>query len=434
MTLDTARRPESDTMTKHMSDLLDISAPVVPAVAGIPLGPIPALSLAAFSATAQTHRTLAQLAECHQMARVRMSLSEGGLSAALRTFEAAPSPQVIVLEHSDGHDALLSGLDALAELCEAGTRVIVLGAENDIQLYRELMRRGVSEYLPAPVTVAQMLRCLADLTAQPGAVRQGHVHAFVGACGGAGSSTVALNMAWLIGQSRKSPVSLIDLDLDFGTAGLNLAIDGARGIAEVLTAGRRLDPQFLDGILHKVDDHLRVLPVSEDGDHPDPAPEVLDHLIDLAREGAAHVVLDLPAARSAVSRRALVNADHVVVTATPDLAGLRNAKKVVELVRRLRPGADDPLVVLNKTGIARRPEITARDFAAALGVELAATLPFDPRGMAAAVNSGKVYAGSGKGKAAAQALRPLVEALSGHAVKARPAGLRDRLAALLKRG
>lgn len=433
MTRPSGNTSDAHDMTKHMSDLLHTSV-ALPAIAGLPVGPIPALTLAAFGTTAPILQTLAQLQASHLMARVRMSLAEGGLPAATAAFAAAPSPQVIVLEHEGDHDLLLAGLDALAEVCEAGTRVIVIGAENDILLYRELMRRGVSEYLPAPVSVPQLLRCLSDLTAQPGAVRQGLVHAFVGASGGVGSSSVALNVAWMIGQARKSPVSLIDLDLDFGTAGLSLAIDGARGIAEVLTAGARLDPQFLDGILHRVDDHLRVLPVSENIDHPDPAPEVLDHLLDLAREGAAHVVLDLPAARSATARRAMVNADHVVITATPDLAGLRNAKKVVDMVRRLRPDAEAPFVVLNKTGIARRPEIQARDFATALGLDLAACLPFDPRGMATAVNAGKVFVASGRGKATAQALRPLVEALSGQPVKAPPAGLRTRLATLFKRG
>lgn len=420
-------------MTNQMSDLLHAPVPVQP-LDGIPLGPIPTLTLAAFGISSDTLRTMAKLKASHLMARVHMTVSEGGLPAATQVFATEATPQVILLEHDGSHDELLAGLDALAEVCEAGTRVIIIGAENDIQLYRELMHKGISEYLPAPVTVPHLLRCLSDLTAQPGAVRHGQVHAFVGASGGAGSSSVALNVAWMIGQARKTTVSLIDLDLDFGTAGLSLAIDGARGIAEVLTAGGRLDPQFLDGILHKVDDHLRVLPVSENVEHADPAPEVLDHLIDLAREAVPHVVLDLPAARSATARRAMLNADHVIITATPDLAGLRNAKKVLDMVRRLRPDAEDPFVVLNKTGIARRLEITAKDFAAALGLEPAACLPFDPRGMASAVNTGKVYAAAGRGRMAAQALRPLVEALSGQPLHSHQSGLRDRLLALFKRG
>lgn len=414
-------------MTKHMTDLaapLDFSP--------MPSGLIPALSIAAFSATPATHDALTAAQSNRRMARVRMTVSDGGIEAAIAAFAEMASPQVLILEHTGDQSGLLAQLDALAEVCEAGTRVILIGAENDIALYRELMRKGVSEYLPAPVSALQLVRCLSDLTAQPGAVRRGQVHAFVGACGGAGSSTVALNTAWLIGRAKKSPVSLIDLDLDFGTAGLSLALDGARGLAEALQAGPRLDPQFLDGLLHRIDDNLRVLPAPETSDVADPTPETVDHLIDLAREAAAQVVLDLPAPRSAVARRALANADHVVITATPDLAGLRNARKVLDLVRSLRPGESDPLVVLNKVGIARRPEITAKDFAAALGVPLVATLAFDPKTVASAANAGKVLAAEGRGKSMANALRGLTEALVGTPVKAR-SGLGERLTRLLRR-
>lgn len=415
-------------MTKHMTDL---AAPVdLPALA---TGLIPALTIAAYSATPATHEALVATQSNRRMARVRMTVSEGGIDAAIAACAEAASPQVLILEHTGDQADLSEKLDALAEVCEAGTRVVLIGVTNDITLYRDLMRKGISEYLPAPVTVLHVVRCLADLTAQPGAVRRGQVHAFVGACGGVGSSTVALNAAWLIGQARKTPVSLIDLDLDFGTAGLNLALDGARGLAEALQAGPRLDPQFLEGLLHKVDDNLRVLPAPETGDAAEPTPETVDHLIDLAREAAAQVVLDLPAPRSLMSRRALANADHVVITATPDLAGLRNARKVLDLVRSLRPGEADPLVVLNKVGIARRPEISAKDFAAALGVPLAAILPFDPKSVATAANAGKVLAGEGRGKAMATALRALTEALAGTPVKSR-AGVAQRLATLLRWG
>lgn len=421
-------------MTRQNPDMTEFAAPAAPALPLPAVAPLPAMALAAFAATPDTRRALATLAASHPMARVHMTLADGGIEAAIAAFETAPSPQIILLEHDGPREALLSGLDALADVCEAGTRVIVIGARNDIALYRDLMRKGVSEYLPAPVTAAQLLACLADLTARPGAVRRGQVHAFIGTGGGAGSSTVALNVAWLVGQSRKSPVSLIDLDLDFGTAGLNLAVDGARGLSDALSAGTRLDGQFLDGLLTRVDDHLRVLPLSEGTDAAEPAPEMVDHLIDLARDGAAHVILDLPAARSGTARRALVNADHVVVTATPDLAGLRNAKRIVEMLQTLRPGAEAPFVVLNKTGMARRRlEISAKDFAAALGLAPVAAIAFDPRGVTQAANAGKAYVAGGRGSPAAQALRPLVQALAGQPVRS-PTGVLSRIKALLRRG
>lgn len=399
-------------MTRHSPDWTEF-APAAGSVPAIP--PLCPLTLAAFSTTAATRQALASLAASHPMARVRMTLAEGGIAAAIAACDAAPSPQFLIVEDDGAQDALLSGLDTLAEVCEAGTRVIVIGAQNDIGLYRDLMRRGISEYLPAPVTMAGLLRCLSDLTATPGALRRGQVHAFIGTGGGAGSSTLALNVAWLIGRARHGAARLIDLDLGFGTAGLNLALDAPRGLAEALAAGERLDGQLLDALLARVDDALRVLPLTDGSaqDQAEPDAAALDHLIDLARDGAAHVALDLPCPRTATARRALVNADHVILTASPDLAGLKNATAILSLLRSLRPDAEAPFLVLNKTGMSRRPEISAKDFSAALGLPVTAGVAFDPRGVTQAANAGRVYVAGRRGAAAAQALRPLVQALSG---------------------
>lgn len=424
-------------MTRHSPDMTGSGIPTA-ALPLPPIAPLRALTLAAFSTTPATRLALAGLAASHPMARARMTLAEGGIPAAIAACDAAPSPQFLIVEHDGAQDALLSGLDALAEVCEAGTRVIVIGARNDIALYRDLMQRGISDYLPAPVTVAGLLRCLSDLTAAPDALRRGQVHAFIGTGGGAGSSTIALNVAWLIGQTRKSPASLIDLDLGFGTAGLSLAVDAARGLTEALAAGERLDGQLLDALFARVDDALRVLPLSDatrtgDSDPAEPDAAVIDHLVDLARDGAAHVALDLPCPRTATARRALVNADHVILTATPDLAGLKNAKAILGLLRALRPEAEAPFLVLNKTGMSRRPEIPAKDFSAALGLPVTAGVAFDPRGVTQAANAGRVYVAGGRGAAAAQALRPLALALSGQAQRA-GTGLLARLKARLGRG
>ncbi|MEY4696174.1 MAG: hypothetical protein RIT14_602, partial [Pseudomonadota bacterium] len=352
-----------------------------------PRVPVPSVTLAAFAETGEGLAMLRAARGDALMSRVTMRVEGGGLKAARAAFAEAISPPVLILESAAPAAEMLADLEALAEVCDPQTRVILIGAENDIDLYRDLMRRGVSDYLHRPVSVARVIRALADLTVQPGAIRQGHVHAFIGATGGAGSSTLALNTAWLIGQAWQTATSLLDLDLDFGTAGVALAFDGAKGVAEAIHAGARLDGQLLDGLMQGYDAHLRVLPAAEAGAlESEPPPEVLDHLIDLARIGAAQVVLDLPDLRFALARRAVLNADHVVVTATPDLASLKHTRKVLDLLADLRGGASAPLVVLNKTGIARRPEIAAKDFAATLGITLAATVPFDPRGFGTSGN------------------------------------------------
>jgi pilus assembly protein CpaE len=382
-----------------------------------PLIPVPSITLAAFAETVEGLAMFRAAQGEARMARVTMRVEGGGLKAARAAYAEAISPPVLILETAAPAAEMLADLEALAEVCDPQTRVILIGSENDIDLYRDLMRRGISDYLHRPVSAARVIRALADLTVQPGTARMGHVHAFIAASGGAGSSTLALNTAWAIGHRRRTVVSLLDLDLDFGTAGVNLALDGPKGLVEALQAGARLDGQMLDGLMQGHDAHLRILTAPEaSGLCDEPGPEVLDHLIDLARAGAAQVVLDLPDLRFALTRRAVLNADQVVITATPDLASLKHTRKVLDLLAGLRGAAAAPLVVLNKTGIARRPEISAKDFAATLGITLTATVAFDPKGFGTACNLGKVHVATARGRGAAKALEPLVRALAGGAV------------------
>jgi pilus assembly protein CpaE len=86
----------------------------------------------------------------------------------------------------------------------------------------------------------------------------------------------------------------------------------------------------------------------------------------------------------------LLSADDVVIVATPDLACLRNAKNLVDLIRQARPNDAPPKLVLNQTGVPGRPEIPAKEFSAALGIEPTLVLPFDPKTFGQASNNGQM--------------------------------------------
>ena len=120
----------------------------------------------------------------------------GGAPAAVEAYKSAPTPNVVVLEAPAGRDALLGQLEELAQYCDAGTKVVVLGKLNDIVLYRQLIARGVSEYLVTPFGVVDFVQAMSQLFSVPGAKPLGRVIAVVGAKGGVGASTVAHNLAW----------------------------------------------------------------------------------------------------------------------------------------------------------------------------------------------------------------------------------------------
>src|ERR1700750_1317797 len=174
----------------------------------------------------------------------------GGMAAAIEAYRTAPTPNVIILE-TEGRGDILTGLDHLATVCDSGTRVVVIGKLNDVTLYRELVRRGVSDYVIAPVTAIDVVRSVCNLFSAPEAKAVGRIIAIVGAKGGVGASTVAHNVAWAIARARALDSVVADLDLAFGTAGLDYNQDPPQGIADAVFSPDRVDTAFLDRLLSK---------------------------------------------------------------------------------------------------------------------------------------------------------------------------------------
>lgn len=111
-------------------------------------------------------------------------------------------------------------------------------------------------------------------------------------------------------------------------------------------------------------------------------------------------------------RRSLISADEVVVVATPDLASLRNAKNMIDLIRQGRPNDAPPRLVLNQVGVPGRPEIPAKDFGAALGVHPSLVIPFEPKVFGTAANNGQMVLDLNDKSKSAAAFQTLAQIVS----------------------
>ena len=109
------------------------------------------------------------------MSKTHVKQNMGGAAAAVEAYRNAPTPNVIVLEATANRDLLVEQLDELSQFCDAGTKVVVLGQVNDIVLYRQLMARGVSEYLVAPFSAVDFVQAISNLFRAPGAKPLGRV-------------------------------------------------------------------------------------------------------------------------------------------------------------------------------------------------------------------------------------------------------------------
>jgi pilus assembly protein CpaE len=385
------------------------------------IAPAPRVSVQAFCETVETAAAIQGASEDRRMAKAHMRIQMGGLTAAIEAYQSSPTPNVIILESDERGEEILDGLDQLANYCDAGTRVVVVGRMNDVILYRELVRRGVSDYLISPIDTLQVVRAVCGLFSAPDAKPVGRIVAVVGAKGGVGASTVAHNIAFSLARDQKLDAVVTDLDLAFGTAGLDFNQDPPQGIAEAVFSPDRIDTAFVDRLLAKCTDHLSLLAAPATLDRVyDFGADAFDSIFDSLRATVPCVVLDVPHQWTGWSKQTLIGADEILIVAAPDLANLRNAKNIYDLLKAARPNDHLPRYCLNQVGVPKRPEIKAADFAKALEDDPVATIPFEPQLFGAAANNGQMIAEISAGHRTAETFRQLAQLLTGRVETKKP--------------
>jgi pilus assembly protein CpaE len=378
------------------------------------IAPAPRVSVQAFCENVDTAAAIQAAGEDRRLSKAHMRIQMGGLTAAVEAYQSSPTPNVVILESETRGEDILAGLDQLANYCDAGTRVMVIGRTNDVMLYRELVRRGVSDYLISPVGVLQIVRAICGLFSAPDAKPVGRIVAVVGAKGGVGASTIAHNIAFSIAHDLQLDAVVTDLDLAFGTAGLDFNQDPQQGIAEAVFSPDRIDTAFVDRLLSKCTDHLNLLAAPATLDRVyDFGADAFEAIFDSLRATVPCIVLDVPHQWTGWTKQTLVGADDVLIVAAPDLANLRNTKNIYDFLKAARPNDHHPRYCLNQVGVPKRPEIKAADFAKALDDEPMAIIPFEPQLFGSAANNGQMIAEISSGHRSAETFRQLAQHLTG---------------------
>ena len=374
---------------------------------------IPRVNIQAFCEDQGTSEVIEKASQDRRLAKAHFTVQMGGAQAAVAFYRNASTPNLIIIESLLDRTDMLLELDRLAEVCDPGTKVVTIGHINDVLLYREVLRRGVSEYVVAPVTVPQMIESISAIYTDPESGPVGQVIAFVGAKGGSGSSTVCHNTAFAMASTLNSDVVIADFDLPFGTAGLDFNSDPLNGIADALASPERLDEMMLDRLLSRCSDHLSLFAAPGTLDRPyDLNPSSCDTVLDVVRKNVPWTAVDVPHLWTAWAKQVTLNADHVVITAAPDLANLRNTKNLVDQFRGSRPNDRPPLLVLNQVGVPKRPEISVKDFSYAIELEPKIIIDFDAQLFGTAANNGQMIQEVSYKSKAAEAFRSLANLLT----------------------
>lgn len=361
----------------------------------------------------------------------------GGLRAAIQALSVAASPQVLVVDLPEGSDPLVD-IDNLAEVCEPGTIVLAVGRKNDVALYRELVARGIHDYLLKPLAAGAMSEALARAVMassapsekQAEAASEHTAIAVVGTRGGVGATMLATSIARLLSHEHKRSTALLDLDIHFGTGALALDLEPGRGLTDAIEDPLRIDGLFIERAMARVDERLAVLsaeaPLGTNFVSDGSAFMRLEQELSLSFEAT---VTDLPRQMMLNFPHLLSETGFVVIACELTLACARDAIRILAWLKTNAPAART-IVVANKVQ-AGEGEISRNDFAAAIEHGIDFAIPFDHK---AAVNSarlGQSFAEAnrgGKTTALLQAVaRELVDARSPEAKEGARSGGARRL-------
>jgi pilus assembly protein CpaE len=407
-------------MTSYANQDSEEQPDVTPQHTGDYIAPAPRVSVQAFCETVGTALAVRSAGEDRRLGKAHLTVHMGGVAAAIVAYGTVPTPNVIILE-TEGSSDILAGLDELATVCDPGTRVVVIGTAHDTAPYRELVRRGVSDYVIGPVNPLDVVRSICSLFSASEDIAMGRIIAVVGAKGGCGASTIAHNVAWAIARDLELDSVVIDLDLAFGTAGLDYDKDPLQGIANAIFAPDRPDTALMERLLAKCTDHLSLLAAPATLERVyDFGEQAFDAIFDTLRMTTPCIVLDIPHQWSGWTKRALVGADDILIVAEPDLANLRNTKNMLNLLKASRPNDRMPLYCLNQVGMPKRPEITVREFAEAVESQPIAAIPCDSRMFGAAANNGQMIAQIAAGHRTTKMLLQIARRLTGRGETKKP--------------
>lgn len=391
--------------------------------------PVPRITIHACCDRHEVADMISGIGVDRRLARAEISVEQGGIEAAVTRFASQASPNLLILDTMLQGPMMLHALDRLAQVIEEGTKVVIIGAVNDIALFRELMSRGVSEYIVPPIQPLDMIRTVCGLYVNPDKPFAGRVIAVIGARGGIGASTIAHNIAWSIAERQESSATLLDLDLSFGTAALDFNQDPPQSIADALMAPDRVDDVFLERVTTKQTQRLQMLtaPATLEREF-ELDPQSYEMVIERVRRTSPFVVLDLPHVWTSWVKHTLLAADDAIIVAGPDLASLRNTKNIIDLLKAMRPYDAPPTVVLSMVGVPKRPEIPLKDFAEALGAEPVASIPFDPQLFGMAANNGQMVGEVAAQSKTAMSIDALAASLTGRKpVETKKASLADKI-------
>ena len=304
--------------------------------------------------------------------------------AEARTLGKTPdAPAVLVLDVRP-HLQLAPWVNEVQKK-QPGLAIVVIVSTLDARFILEAMRAGIKECLPEPITPQALDEAIRRLVVGEQRERSGQVVAFVGAKGGVGTTTLAVNTAAALAKTAGSPPLLIDLHVARGDAALLMGAEPRFSVLDAFENLHKVDESFLAGLVEKTQCGAHVLASTARPVNVATSPTATRTLLELAARRYRITVLDVPRTDPAMLE-ALDPATVIAIVTSQELSAVRGAAATVATLRQ-RYGSQRLRVVINRYD--KNGPVSAKDIAKVVGEPVACQIPSDYRVAAEAINIGR---------------------------------------------
>ncbi|MEM7651272.1 MAG: AAA family ATPase [Pseudomonadota bacterium] len=342
---------------------------------------LPISTVAVYSKEQGTLQAARDLENDWRFARVNIQDEEGDVEKAIEAYKDVQSPNLIIIQTETIDDSFTKRLEELAAHCNEGTSAIVVGPDNDVNLYRKLIEMGVSDYMVRPVDSVHLGEVIAKALIDSLGVTGSRLIAVMGSKGGVGASVISEALACGMSEILGQKAMLFDTSGGWSTLGVGLGFEPTTTLAEAVRAAENGDEDSLNRMLHMVSDKLSVLATGGDVMLESSVTKTqLEALIDILMVKYPVVIVDLSQSAESLQKTVLARANQILITTTPTLPALRLARSLIQEVKEVRGGEDGEInLIVNMQGQAKGQEVSKVDIEKAMEFNVSAYLPYDAK-------------------------------------------------------
>lgn len=342
---------------------------------------LPSSTVSVFSRDDVTRDVVEALRSDWRFARVACGYVDGDVEAAIQFYQDEETPDLIVIQTDSVDEGFTDKLEILADLCHEGTRALVIGPDNDVDLYRHLIDMGVEDYLVRPIKMPQFADVIGSVLIHQVGAGGSNLIAYVGAKGGVGCSSIAQVAALGCADILAQKTAFIDASGGWSTASVGLGFEPSATLQEAAKAAEADDEESLMRMLYKASDNLHILASGSDALLESAvSAKGFDALLDMLMVKYPVVIVDLSGASAKVQKLVTSRACHIVCISTPTLSSLRLARSFLAEAKTLRGDDDSALsLTINMQGIAAGLEVSDKDVSKVMEFKPASVIGYAPK-------------------------------------------------------